>query len=66
MIKKIIQYSLFIIAGMLLIVGAIIYWGFQPFDLTHILLLCAALVLLLTFVLNNNISKRYRKYKDKK
>jgi len=66
MIKNIIQYSLFIIAGLLLVVGAVMYWGFKPFDLTHILLLSAGLILLVAIALNNKISKRYRKYKGKK
>jgi len=66
MIKNIIQYSLFIIAGLLLVVGAVMYWGFKPFDLTHILLLSAGLILLIAIVLNNKITKRYRKNKGKK
>ena len=59
------QNAFFIIAGLLLVVGAVIFWGFKPFGIVHILMLSAGVFILLSLVLGNKISKRYRNRKGK-
>jgi len=59
------QNAFFIIAGLLLVVGAVIFWGFKPFGIVHIMLLAAGIFILLSLLFSNKISKRYRNNKGK-
>jgi uncharacterized RDD family membrane protein YckC len=61
--KNIMQNALFIIAGLLLVVGAVIFWGFKPFGIVHIMLLSAGILIFIGFFFSNRISRRIRKSK---
>jgi hypothetical protein len=52
------KYSFYIIAVILLFIGAFIFWGFRPFGTVHVLLLGAGFFIVLGFLYNNYKSKQ--------
>jgi len=55
------QKIFYTIAVILLVVGAVIYWGFRPFDTVHGLILASILLLFIGLYFTYKITKKYRK-----
>jgi len=53
----IMKNSLYVIAGLLLIIWAIVFWGFETSGMVHILLALAGFIILVRLVLSKQLSK---------
>ncbi|MBN2819505.1 MAG: hypothetical protein JXP36_11075 [Bacteroidales bacterium] len=49
--------SLYIIAGLLLVIWGIIFWGFNTTGVVHLLLAVAGVIILIRLIFNNQLSK---------
>jgi len=49
--------SLYIIAGLLLVIWGIVFWGFNPSGIVHILLVAAGVIVLFRLIFNKQLSK---------
>jgi hypothetical protein len=58
--NDVMQKILYTTAGILLVVGAVIYWGFRPFDILHVILIIAVLLVFLGLHFTYKIAKKNR------
>jgi hypothetical protein len=49
--------SLYIIAGLLLVIWGIIFWGFNSSGIVHTLLVAALVIVLVRLIFNKQLSK---------
>jgi uncharacterized ion transporter superfamily protein YfcC len=49
--------SLYIIAGLLIVIWGIIFWGFNSAGVVHLLLAVAVIIILIRLIFNKQLSK---------
>ena len=58
--NDVMQKILYTSAALLFVVGAIIYWGFRPFDILHVIIMAGVILVLLGLHFTYKIAKKYR------
>lgn len=52
------KYSLYVIAGLLIIIWAIVFFGFDSYDYVHLLLVLAGFIILIRTVFMKQLSNK--------
>jgi hypothetical protein len=63
--SKTMKNSLFIIAGFLIIIWAIVFFGFNTSGVVHLLLLLAIFIIVIRIFFNRQLSEKYIIFKKK-
>ncbi len=58
--------ALFVIAGLLIVIWAIVFFGFNTSGIVHLLLFLALFIILIRIFFNQQLSEKYIIFKKKK
>ncbi|MCB2196431.1 MAG: hypothetical protein KQH79_11275 [Bacteroidetes bacterium] len=57
--------SLYVISGLLIIIWAIVFYGFNSSGMVHLLLFLAIFIIVVRLLFNQQLSKKYVIFKEK-
>lgn len=57
--------ALYVIAGLLIIIWAIVFYGFNSSGMVHLLLFLAIFIIVVRLLFNQQLSKKYVIFKEK-
>jgi predicted ferric reductase len=55
---KVMKNSLYIIAGLLIVIWIIYFWSFKSFGIVHMLIVLAGFIILFRIILNKKLSSK--------